>query len=676
MQRKSISGRLKLGLFLGLFLIAFWGTGCAGGKHGRTGDDSSEKVQESVTPIITEGFKVNSVPEWQYFSVDAKWLPDGLGELERGLLENQWLTLRGAENGEAYVLSGDTIYRQVLLMGYDGKDYNTVKVEKRYLQTLQPPYETWQTEEFIDRVMPLFDGQDKEGGTLSQEEYTKLCKIAGYDMRYQWDLDGRLYFGNKNMIWYMEQEEVKTLVNLSEGDLPLTELEGFLPSGEKITIWGSFGEKECLATIEKAEEPAAEKQEILFASTIVSAGMKQAIAEFNFFNPKWRIVTQEAKDGEFEEFRNRIQLEITKGEGPDIVGYAVFVESWEEFAKKGYLEELDELMTGKEGEYWDFCLQSGMADGRRYAIPVGSINLRVAVCSRKTLEKGGRKAQNAWDVQFHTAEELMDFVEATGTSAFQTDSLGLEGGYRFIRWFGGLENAGNPYLDLERGVSHLDGEAFVKLLNFSQKYYGKDAAFHETEYSDNVREGRIAFHESLVLSLSEILYIDELFDGNACFVGYPSVNDKRFRASIADGVMLNRNSDKKEGAKEFFKYLLSEEGQNAYVATGKNQGLFATFSIRKDIVERELEKAKRENVKGKMKVGALSFDMRSLSDEEADDLRKILEQAQYISINEGMMDVIYGIIEEETESFYAGQKSAEEVAANCHNRVQLFLNER
>ena len=180
------------------------------------------------------------------------------------------------------------------------------------------------------------------------------------------------------------------------------------------------------------------------------------------------------------------------------------------------------------------------------------------------------------------------------------------------------------------------------------------------------------------MEMSDILYLRAALDGKACFIGFPNDDGKRFRANFGDEIMLNAASGQKEGALEFFRYLLSREGQEAYTVRGKEDGgpIFAQLSIRKDVVEERLEGAMHVRNDGKI-LGKVSFDLKALSQEDADIYRKILEETG--SGEEdiyGDMDVILGILEEETESFWAGAKSAREVAENCHNRVQLYLREQ
>ena len=688
-QRRTLGGRLfgmtadrtVLFLLIGFLLAGFLFSGCATQNGTGDGQEKGGATSSSKESGITEiqGISVDNAPAWTFFSTDVRQLPDGLSSLERGLSENQWLVEGGLGNQSPFRFEDETIYRQVVVMGYDGQDYNTVAPEGRYLQTLKPPYEIWETEDYTDREMPLFDIHEEAERALSQEESSMMAKIAGAQYCQYADGEGRLYFGNRKAIWYLEDGKVRTLVNLSEGDLALTDLTGFLVNGEEATLWGKFGTKEYLVTIRREETaPVDEKQEILFVDSFFNLSMKQAIAEFNLMSPKWRIVTQDAGNGDYEAFRNRLQIEITDGGGPDILGLGVFLEEWEEFARKGYLEELDDLFAGQEEEYWDFCLQSGMVDGKRYALPVGNVILRIAVCSEEAAKRGGLEVRDPWDASFHTTPELMDFVRRSKAEIFQTDSMGEDNGFYFLTWYGKLGMAGNPYLDLEQGVSHLNEEPFIDLLEFAKEYSGRAHLYSDADYVEDLRSGRIAVMEHLMREMSDILYLRAALDGKACFIGFPNDDGKRFRATFGDEIMLNAASGQKEGALEFFRYLLSREGQEAYTVRGKEDGgpIFAQLSIRKDVVEERLEGAMHVRNDGKI-LGKVSFDLKALSQEDADIYRKILEETG--SGEEdiyGDMDVILGILEEETESFWAGAKSAREVAENCHNRVQLYLREQ
>lgn len=657
MKRKQGRGK-RIGICMMSILVLFLVSSCAA---------SQANMQSEIQGILVE-----DTPDWSYYSMNLRRLPDGLSELEKGLSEKQWIIEGTLQDHNPYRFAGDTIYRLLTLMGEGEKD--VIMMEGRYLQTLNPPYDAWQTEDYTGKALPLYD-ETQETQEYSERELEQMIKVAGSGLAYHRDEDGRLYFGNKKTLWYFAGDQIKTLVHLSEGDLALTELTGFLVNGEEVTLWGKFGEKDYLATLQKADAPAQERQEIVLAASFVGVSMKQAIAEFNLLNPKWRIVTQEAGDGAYEEFRNRLQLEITDGKGPDILGGGVFLDAWEAFAEKGYLECLDGLFQGSEENYYDFCLQSGLVNGKRYALPVGGINIRVCVCGEETVRRGGFKASDPWEGCFSTAQELMAFVRMSHAETFQLDVFGEDDPFHFLYWYGGLENEGNPYLDPERGISHLDEGAFEELLQFSKDYYGKKQLFDEAEYAEDLQSGRIAVLERVLFGAGDILYVDAAFDGKQAYVGFPGGDGKRFRATFADMLMLNANSAKKEGVLEFFRYLLSKEGQADYVARGKEDGgiLNVPFSIRRDVTEENLERAKHARTNARH-LGNIPYDARAITEGEAEDVRRILEQSQAFYMDRRLNEIL-GIIEEEADAFYQGARSAKETAANCHNRVQLYLHE-
>lgn len=60
------------------------------------------------------------------------------------------------------------------------------------------------------------------------------------------------------------------------------------------------------------------------------------------------------------------------------------------------------------------------------------------------------------------------------------------------------------------------------------------------------------------------------------------------------------------------------------------------------------------------------------TDEEIDQVKELLEAAKPVKDSDNL---VMAIIEEEVQAFYAGQKSAEDVAKIIQSRVQLYVDE-
>lgn len=120
---------------------------------------------------------------------------------------------------------------------------------------------------------------------------------------------------------------------------------------------------------------------------------------------------------------------------------------------------------------------------------------------------------------------------------------------------------------------------------------------------------------------------------------------------------------KKEGSWAFVKSLFSEEYQSNVMG----------FPVIRQYFEAMLEEAMSETVN--MRVTVLGADIRlePMSEEEARILRNLVYSAE---LTENYDTTIYNIIMEETEAYFAGQKTAEEVAEIIQTRVQIYVDEK
>ncbi len=131
---------------------------------------------------------------------------------------------------------------------------------------------------------------------------------------------------------------------------------------------------------------------------------------------------------------------------------------------------------------------------------------------------------------------------------------------------------------------------------------------------------------------------------------------------------VNANSANKEGAWEFFSFLLEEEVQyreKAYLP-----------SVHRESFDKWLEwklwwltEPRFKNGKGIIPV----YHGENTSMEKRDAYKKAIEDARPLPIRTAP---ILTIIQEETKDYFTGSKSAEEESRVINNRVQLYLDER
>ena len=201
-------------------------------------------------------------------------------------------------------------------------------------------------------------------------------------------------------------------------------------------------------------------------------------------------------------------------------------------------------------------------------------------------------------------------------------------------------------IDWEEKKCDFSGELFSKIMDVSKKYW-ENREYDPIMEGNNYSIGLYGGHEDLVQNKK--VELDYFFDdGN-----YPIINN------TMTTLFINANSKNIEGAWAFLSFALSRNGQNVML----------------NPVHREVF---AEKAKYKMQVLAGRFDDVSMSmitpltEDILNDVMDANNRARYLPLK---TQEILGIIYEEADAFFAGQKTKEEVLDIMQNRVQLFLDE-
>ena len=459
-----------------------------------------------------------------------------------------------------------------------------------------------------------------------------------------------------------------------KGDAPLKKTLAFSEKGytpEEILILtpeadGSlslvifFEDALYLLTVEETE--TAEKQEI----TLVSGGigdLRDVAAGFNRKSEEYYISLVDPSDsGDREAYLQNLRMEMAAGGGPDLVD--LWVAGGDGAIENGYLEPLDDLIEDPSA-YWPACLECGKTGGVLYCMPYSAGLFFLAASESLTGEL------ESWDL-----EQLMAAVRNSPaeTLVIRQDSMDIVLSY-------GLMTPENPqFIDYEAGISHLTEQPFLDFLEFAgdygdELYYTTDSVLNNyAEAADYFREGRIAVYQMYLTTPSDLLFASTCFQGRESLIGWPSAQGRGVEMR-ADTLCLNANSSCKEGAREFLRYLISEEGQLRYVQN-KSMEDQIRFSCRRDVTEKALEIYQnlprvQHALSSTISYG-VEYEIVPLSEEQILQIRALFEDAKP---EFSWPTEIYNIACEELEPYFAGDCTAEEAAAKLHNRVQLYFDE-
>lgn len=407
----------------------------------------------------------------------------------------------------------------------------------------------------------------------------------------------------------------------------------------------------------KETEKPAEKQEVVMVCASQHWGLNKSIARFNRKNPQYHLSVMLPEKGEDEkDFRNRLQMEISSGRGPDILGDDMVLNP-SEFVKHGYLECVDDVFEDRS-LYLDAALENAQVNDKLYGVPYECTFDMVAYSSEVVGER--------------TAWTLPDLVQTVHDSDAEVLQEGMDG-VRIVEKYALSDDSNALYVDWEEGESHLTERPFLELLAFAKNY------------ADDGKGEKKAFakHITTFDRLSFVKDIYSYFEEGVAFLGYPRAEGNGIYVN-SRMLYLNAGSECKEGAKAFLRFVVSEEEQQKYITYDATEqmidegltvlnGNFVQFPVALKafdaLVELELEKDKKNIVYTDM--GKIQTDM-LYTDEMIEQFYFLLEHAEQGNY---YAQAIFNIVSEELTPFFAGSVSADEAAEKLDNRVQLYLDE-
>lgn len=411
-----------------------------------------------------------------------------------------------------------------------------------------------------------------------------------------------------------------------------------------------------LLHMKEVDEPF-EKQEIVIAFATQHLALNKSIARFNRQNDKYYISVMLPEEGEEEDaFRRRVQLEISAGKGPDILGHDMVLD-FSSYVENGYLECVDEVFSDPS-LYLKAALEDAKLNGHFFSVPY---DCTFDVIAYPTENIGER---TSW-----TLQELMQAVENSDAEILQENLDGVSIVYKYAL----KDNSNTTFIDWTTGESHLNEQPFIDLLAFAKTY------------GDNGNGEKKAFAKTII-AFNELRRIKEVYrsgETGVAFLGYPREEGNGIYVNTR-ALYLNANSECKEGAMTFFEFLLSEEEQPKYVTydaveqmheeglnelVGHSKQFPVSLKAYDKIVDMELKRDMENLVH--TDTGIIQLDI-LYTDEMIEQFYFILEHAESSNY---YAEAVYSIVGEELAPYFSGDISAEEAAKKLDSRVQLYLDE-
>ena len=389
----------------------------------------------------------------------------------------------------------------------------------------------------------------------------------------------------------------------------------------------------------------------------ISDGLEQIVTEFNRYQNDIRIeVVDYYEDGRFGEGIEQLKLDIVKGTAPDIIEVSMI--DYQFLAAKGALADLYEYMDQDE-----ICGRSLLQENILSAYEVNGKLFSIAPAFQiysmwgKNSLTGGRHGISV--------QEMREMLEIQGKDinaiwGFSADEPVLTTLCTFEM---------DKYVDWVKGTCDFEGELFSSVLEFAAEYTG----YKGDDFLTDVQRDNILLSVGEIDSAAKFQLEKEIYGGDINFVGYPTTKGSGTAVGFyGSELAVNAGSEKKDEAWRFVRYYLL----NGYKGNG--------FPLCKEQFDETMSKSMEneyvfdgeeqyEIPKLTWGNGGNYIEIYAADPETVSAIKNLVAGVEY---KFQYHTEIQAIINEETESYFAGQKTIEEVVAVLQNRVSLYLQEQ
>ena len=421
---------------------------------------------------------------------------------------------------------------------------------------------------------------------------------------------------------------------------------------ETLRLYGAGGQSEgsgnlSCSLLSGREASAEQRTELVYGIFYgeAPADIKAAIMAFNRSNESYYITIRSycSNTTYWQESQQRFLADMAAQNAPDIIDMLFWRDYYEPFVSSGYLENLTpylEQSQYKDDIMWN-VLSAYEVDGSLYLLaPQFSFTgLLIHPEYACPLEDWNTETfltmlqRNAWK------KNVFNIYQSNPQDLLRNMLIGRQG----------------ELIDKEQKKAYFESQAFLDMLALCKEYAENHEAGEDDllNYNNLFSRRQYGFYHDYVFST-------DIYGREYQIYGYPTADGQVYQVFSSDSLAIYAGSTHKEGAWQFVESLLQEENQVYHAMT--NPGI----PIRRSVLERMKEEEGWTEMA--YRVGD---ELLTTSEAEFQIVENIIANGIFVPENVN----IWSIIEEETAAYFAGDKSAEEVAHIIQSRVGLMLAE-
>ena len=575
------------------------------------------------------------------------------------------------------------------------------------------------------------EAKPEESGRVFQEIDPATGKLTGDtvklpDVAYSFfpgdDVYDIYYDYNGNIYGYKFDTDTKDkVIDWIECDINSNNINSYsiLPDGRVIAFESSYddqAQKNNMQLIVMTRVDAASvvnKTVLTFACMYLDWNMRDAIVKFNRASNTHRIVVRDYSEYNTDDDSNagiqKLNTEMLSGKLPDMIDINTYSMPVEQYAAKGFLTDLYELIDADADLSREDFVQPVIkalesADGKLYQLP-----RTFAVSTAIALDKvaGDYDTWNLAAVK-DAMTKLQDGASVFDVYRTKSDILQTC-----------ISRNIDAFVDWENGSAHFDSDEFKALLEFANQfpetYDWENATDEENDSAQNrMNSGKQLMTDMYVSSFEDMLYQLTGYNGGVKFVGYPSEDGTSNHTFQIDGLIaISSTCADKTAAWNFMKQFLTEDYQSGSNVWNFPINQKAFDQKMKDAMTEEYQTDENGNVvkdengnpiripkmtyyttdagggvafaattetaastvviggSGVNEDGSISI--YAMTQEQADQILDLINATTAVY---GYDESILNIISDEAAAYFAGEKSLDDTANMIQSRVNLYVAEQ
>ena len=575
------------------------------------------------------------------------------------------------------------------------------------------------------------EAKPEESGRVFQEIDPATGKLTGDtvklpDVAYSFfpgdDVYDIYYDYNGNIYGYKFDTDTKDkVIDWIECDINSNNINSYsiLPDGRVIAFESSYddqAQKNNMQLIVMTRVDAASvvnKTVLTFACMYLDWNMRDAIVKFNRASNTHRIVVRDYSeyntDDDYNAGIQKLNTEMLSGKLPDMIDINTYSMPVEQYAAKGFLTDLYELIDADADLSREDFVQPVLkalesADGKLYQLP-NTFAVSTAIALDKVA--GDYDTWNLAAVK-DAMTKLQDGASVFDVYRTKSDILQTC-----------ISRNIDAFVDWENGSAHFDSDEFKALLEFANQfpetYDWENATDEENDSAQNrMNSGKQLMTDMYVSSFEDMLYQLTGYNGGVKFVGYPSEDGTSNHTFQIDGsIAISSTCADKTAAWNFMKQFLTEDYQSGSNVWNFPINQKAFDQKMKDAMTEEYQTDENGNVvkdengnpiripkmtyyttdagggvafaattetaastvviggSGVNEDGSISI--YAMTQEQADQILDLINATTAVY---GYDESILNIISDEAAAYFAGEKSLDDTANMIQSRVNLYVAEQ